>query len=156
MTVYLSRHPSKHEGPAIQAEKLFIDWFTVNIVGDITPKVIGLASSRGPIKSRDSENSERKNVNRVVTVHAPMQAKKDSELVAKSTKRETMASNYQLSTSKISIVYIQTNAENDRTIQKGINLVRNRNKAIIAPLPWRESLFPIQWAKTDYFTWAIV
>ena len=45
-----------------------------------------------------------------------------------------MASNNELSTSKTSNVYIQANAENDRTIQKVINLVRNRNNAIIARL----------------------
>ena len=90
MAVYLSRHPSNYEGTAIQAEKIIHYWFTVNVVGDITPKVKGLESSRGPIKSRESENSERKNVNRALTVHAPAQPNKDSELVVESTRRETM------------------------------------------------------------------
>ena len=104
MAEYLSRHSSKYEGAAIQAEGLFNDWFTVNVVGVITPKVKGLASSRGPNKSRESD-SERKYVNRVLTVHAPTQANKDSELVVESTERETMASNNELTSSKISNVY---------------------------------------------------
>ena len=139
MAGYLSRHPSKYEGVAIQAEKLINHWFTVNVVGDITPKFKGLASSRGPIKLRESYISERKNVNRVLTVHAPTQANKDSELVVKSTERKTMASNNELSTSKICHIYIHTNAEKIWTIQNIINLVRNRNTAIIArPPSWRE------------------
>ena len=42
MADYLSRHPSNYEGASIQAEKLFNDWFTVNVVKDVTPKVKGL------------------------------------------------------------------------------------------------------------------
>ena len=57
-----------------------------------------MASSRGPIKSQESENSERKNVNRELTVHDPTQANKDCELVVELTERETMASNNELST----------------------------------------------------------
>ena len=41
MADYLSRHPSNYEGASIQAEKLFNDWFTVNVVKDVTPKVKG-------------------------------------------------------------------------------------------------------------------
>ena len=41
MADYLSRHPSIYEGASIQAEKLFNDWFTVNMVKDVTPKVKG-------------------------------------------------------------------------------------------------------------------
>ena len=134
------------------------DWFSVNVVGDITPKVKESASSRGPIESRKIENSERKNVNRILTVRAPTQAKEISELVVKSTERETMESNNELSTSNISNVFIQANAENDPTIQKVINLVRNRNNAIIACLPplGGKSLIPFQLAKTEDFTWTIV
>ena len=79
MADYLSRHPSNYEGASIQAEKLFDDWFTVNVVKDVTPKVKGLENWREPIKSRERENSERKDVNRVLTVHAPMQTSKDSQ-----------------------------------------------------------------------------
>ena len=104
MAEYLSRHSAKYEGAAIQAERLFNDWFTVIVVGDTTPKIKGLATSRGPIKSRESD-SERKYVNRVLTVHSPTQANKDSELVVKSTERETMASNNELSSSKNSNIY---------------------------------------------------
>ena len=59
-----------------------------------------------------------------------------------------------MSTSKISNVYIQANAENDRTIQKIINLERNRKNAIIARLPpplGGKSLRPSKLVKTDLF-----
>ena len=53
-----------------------------------------------------------------------------------------MAFNNELASSKISNVYIQANAENDRLIQKVIGLVRSRNNAVIArlPPPWREKI----------------
>ena len=77
-TCYLPRHPfNYYESAAFQAEKLFNDWFTVKVVDDITPNVRGLASSRRPIKSRECENSERKNVSRVLRVHVPTQANKE-------------------------------------------------------------------------------
>ena len=86
MADYLSRHPSNYEGASIQAEKLFNDWFTVNVVKDVTPKVKGLENGRQPIRLRECENSERKNVNSVLTVHAPMQtSKKAKKLVIRKT-----------------------------------------------------------------------
>ena len=140
MADYLSRHPSEYEGASIQAEKLFNDWFTVNVVKDVTPKLSGVQNRREPIKLQGGENSERKNVNRVLTVHAPTQTIKDSHVIAKSSDNELMALNAEMSVSKISDVYIQANAEDDRVIQKVIKLVNNRNNAVIArlPPPWRE------------------
>ena len=51
-----------------------------------------------------------------------------------------MAEAKDLTKSKISSVYVKAIAENDRTIQKVINLVLNKNTAVIArlPPPWRE------------------
>ena len=51
-----------------------------------------------------------------------------------------MAEAKDLTKSKISSVYVKAIAENDGTIQKVINLVLNKNTAVIArlPPPWRE------------------
>ena len=135
MANYLSRHPSEYEGASIQAEKLFNDWFTVNVVMDVMPKMRGLENRRESIKLRGGENSERKNVNRVLTVHAPTQSNKDSDVIAKPSNNELMELNTEMSVSRISDVYIQANAEDDRVIQKVIKLVNNRNNAVIERLP---------------------
>ena len=73
-------------------------------------------------------------------MHAPTQTNKDSELIANPSEKDLMALNTELSSSKISKVYILANAENDHVIQKVISLVQNRNYAIFArfPPPWRE------------------
>ena len=140
MADYLSRHPSNYEGASIQAEKLFNDWFTVNVVKDVTPKVKGLENWRQPIRLRECENSERKNVNSVLTVHAPMQTSKESKEIVNPQNSDEMAFNSEKPVSKISDVHIQANAEDDRIIQKVKSLVQIKNNAIIArlPPPWRE------------------
>ena len=46
MADYLSRHPSKCEGAAIEAEKLWNDWFTVNVVEEISLILPIMASRR--------------------------------------------------------------------------------------------------------------
>ena len=43
MADYLSRHPSEYESSVAKAEKLFNDWFTVNVVKEITPEMKRLA-----------------------------------------------------------------------------------------------------------------
>ena len=158
LAVYLSRHPSEYEGASVQAEKHFNDWFTVNVVKDVTPKLRGLQNRREPIKLRGGENSERKNVNRVLTVHAPTQTIKDSHVIAKSSNNELMALNAEMLVSNISDVYIQANAEDDRVIQKVIKLVNNRNNAVIARLflPGGKNLIHFLLTKPDYFIWTIV
>ena len=64
MTDYLSRHPSEHEGAVAKAEEIFNDWFTINVVDDISLKLPRLADQRKPIKNqntrkRESEKNER-------------------------------------------------------------------------------------------------
>ena len=137
MADYLSKHPSNYEGASVQAEKLFNDWFTVSVVKKVTPKVKGdgLENLREPIKLRERENSERKDVNRVLTVHAPTQTSEDSQEIANPQNSDLMAFNSEKPVSKISDVYIQANAEDDRIIQKVKSLVQNKNNAILAPLP---------------------
>ena len=54
MAEYLSRHPSECEGSVAKAEELFNDWFTVNVVKEITPEMKRLADWRKPIRSQES------------------------------------------------------------------------------------------------------
>ena len=49
MADYQSRHPSEYEGVVAKAEYLFIDWFTVNVLDEISPKLSRLACQRKPI-----------------------------------------------------------------------------------------------------------
>ena len=158
MADYLSRHPSNYEDASIQAEELFNDWFTVNVVKDVTPKVKGLENWRQPIRSRECENSERKDVNRVLTVHAPMQTSNESKEIVNPQNSDVMAFNSEKPVSKISDVYIQANAEDDRIIQKVKSLVQNKNNAIIARLPLLggKSLIHFPLVTMGYFTWTTV
>ena len=55
---------------------------------------------------------------------------------------ETMVDQRDLANSKISNVYVQANYQSDKTIQKIIRLVKDRNVAVISrlPPPWSEKL----------------
>ena len=107
---------------------------------ELSPKLPRLADQRKPIKMRESVKVKRTNASGVLTVHEPVQTINLRREVAKTPISETMAEFKDLSNSKISNDYVKANAENDRTIQKVIQLVRNRNNAVIArlPPPWRE------------------
>ena len=54
---------------------------------------------------------------------------------ANSSEHAPMAKQKNLTNSKISQVHVGANVENDRLIQKVINLVENKNAAVIARLP---------------------
>ena len=54
-----------------------------------------------------------------------MQTSKDSHVFANPQNSDLMAFNYEKPVSRISDFYIQANAEDDRIIQKGKNLVQN-------------------------------
>ena len=140
MADYLSRHPSEYEGAVAKAEELFNGWFTINVVDEISPKLPRLAHQREPIKMRESAKVKRTNASGVLTVHEPVQTINLRREVAKTPISETMAEFKDLSNSKTSNDYVKANAENDRTIHKIIQLVRNRKIAVIArlPPPWRE------------------
>ena len=142
MADYLSRHPSEYEGAVAKAEDLFNDWFTVNVLDEISPKLPRLADQRKPIKLRENEMVKRMNTSGVLTVHETVQTIKAISEVAETPINAKMAEAKDLSNSKISNVYVKANAENDRLIQKVIHLVKNSNNAIIArlPPPWRERL----------------
>ena len=73
MADYLSRHPSEYEGSVAKAEELFNDWFTVNVVKEITPELKQLADQRKPIRTQESLKAEQRQNSRVLSVHAPMQ-----------------------------------------------------------------------------------
>ena len=92
------------------------------------------------VSQSKSEKVKRTNASGVLTVHEPVQTIKVRKEVAKTPISETMAEFKDLSNSKISNDYVKANAEIYRTIQKVIQLVQNRNNAVIArlPPPWRE------------------
>ena len=69
MADYLSRHPSEYEGAVAKAEDLFIDWFTINVSDEISPKLPQLVKSCKSIKSRESTNAKRKVTSGVLTIH---------------------------------------------------------------------------------------
>ena len=60
---YLSRHPSELKGGKIQAEILWNDWFTVNVVKNF--KAVSVKGSTRAERSRKNEsvNEKKKNVN---------------------------------------------------------------------------------------------
>ena len=93
-----------------------------------------------PIRSQESKKVQLMQANKILSVHAPMQTNSELEK-AKIVDKQLieMAEAKDLTKSKITI-YVQAYAENDRTIQKVINLVLNKNTAVIArlPPPWRE------------------
>ena len=68
-----------------------------------------------------------------------MQTNSALESLTSVKKLPTMAEAKDLPNSKIRSVYVKANAENDRVIQKEINLVQNKKSAVIAslPPPWR-------------------
>ena len=140
MADYLCRHPSEFDSSVAKAEELFNDWFTVNVVKEITPELKQLADQRKPIRAQESLKAEQKRNSRVLSAHAPMQTNSALEYLTSVKKLPTIAEAKDLPNSKISSVYVKASAENDRVIQKVINLVQNKNLAVIArlPLPWRE------------------
>ena len=127
MADYLSRHPSEYEGSVAKAE-LFNDWFTVNVVKEVTPEMKRLADWRKPIKSHESKKVQHTQENKVLSIQAPMQidSKVEREKAVDKQLIE-MAEAKDLTKSKISSVYVKAIAENYRTIQKVINLVSNKN-----------------------------
>ena len=141
MADYLSRHPSEYEGSVVKAEELFNDWFTVNVVKEITPQLKQLAEQRDPIRVQESLKAKQRVKSKVLSVHAPMQTNNALESAHADKQLEPKkAESANSPNSKISSVYIKANAENDRVIQKVIRLVQNKNAAVIARLtpPWRE------------------
>ena len=136
MAEYLSRHPSPYEGNVVKAEELFNNWFTINVIDGITPTLNKAmrAESAKPIKS---QNRNKESNTQVLTVHASVHTLTQSKQVDQLKDTEKMAD---LANSKISKVYVQANYESDKTIQKVIRLVKDRNVAVISrlPPPWRE------------------
>ena len=87
-----------------------------------------------------SQNGEKELNTQVLTVHASVHKSNQSKQAAKIQEGQTMAEQRNLANSKISNVYVQANCESDKTIQKVIRLVKDRNSSVISrlPPPWRE------------------
>ena len=122
---YLSRHPLENEGAVAKAEDLFTDWFTVNVLEEISPKLPRLADQRKPIKLRENEMVKRMNTSCVLAVHEPVQTFRAISEVAETPINAKMAEAKDLSNSKNSNVYVKANAENDRLIQNFFHLLKN-------------------------------
>ena len=135
MADYLSRHPSEFEGSEAKAEELFNDWFTVNVVKEITPELKQLADQRKPIRAQESLKAGQKRNSRVLSVHAPTQTNIALESLTSVKKLPTMAEAKDLPNSKISSVYVEANAENDRDIQKVIHSVQKKFRRDCPPAP---------------------
>ena len=135
----LSRHPSPYEGNVVKAEEMFKNWFTINVIDGITP-TLNKAKQINVAKPIRSQNGEKELNTQVLTVHASVHKFNQSKQVAKLQEGQTMAEQRNLANSKISNVYVQANYESDKTIQKGIRLVKDRNASAISrlPPPWRE------------------
>ena len=86
------------------------------------------------------QESEKRLNTKVLTVHEPVHNLSQSEQVAKLPESKLMACRNDLAKSRISRLYVQANYEADKTIQKIIKLVKERNAAVISrlPPPWRE------------------
>ena len=76
----------------------------------------------------------------MLTTHETVQTTDSRKEAVKTPFKEAITEFEDLSKSKISNDYVKANAENDRSIQKNIQLFKNRDNAVIArlPPPWRE------------------
>ena len=129
MADYLSRHESDYEESEAKAEEFFNDWFTVNVVKEISPKFKRLADTQEPIKLQENTEVKHKRKSEVLTDQKRMQTITASMQSATSSEHMPMAEQKTLANSKVSQVYVRANVENDRLIQKVINRVQNRNAA---------------------------
>ena len=84
---------------------------------------------------RENTKVKQKGKSEVLTVQKRMQTITASMQSANSSEHVPMAEQKTLANSKISQVYVRANVENDRLVQKVINLVQNRNAAVIARPP---------------------
>ena len=86
------------------------------------------------------QESEKRLNTKVLTVHEPVHNLSQSEQVAKLPESKLMACRNDLANSRISRFYVQANYEADKTIQKVIKLVKERNATVVSrlPPPWRE------------------
>ena len=139
MAGYLSRHPSPYEGNVEKVEEMFNKWFTFNVINEIKPT---LNKAKRTIESKliNSQNSEKELNTQVLTVHASVHKVNQSKQVDKLAESKTMAEQHDLENSKMSTVCVQANYEMNKTIQKVIRLVKDREVAVISLLPpkWRE------------------
>ena len=108
MADYLSRHPSPYEGNVVEADELFNNWFTINVIDGFTP-TLNKAKRKNVAKPIRSQNGEKELNTQVLTVHAPVDKMNQSKQVEKTQERETMAQQRDIANSKISNVYVQAN-----------------------------------------------
>ena len=159
MAEYWSRHPSELQEAVLNAETLWIEWFTVNSVislNDVgekneasseqskpaecvnesfTVNRIKEAKQREPIKARDGLNSRGT-------------SKKYCFITARTRKKSQSPSIKLLNEKLLPANYIA-----DKLTQRVIRLSKNFNKTRSTRLesPWREKLYPILLDYRDFF-----
>ena len=116
MADYLSRHPSEDEGSVAKAEELLSNWFTVDVVKEITPELKQLSYQRKPIRAQERLKAKQRQNSIVLSVHAPTQTNSGLESIKIDEQLPTMVEAKDLPISKISSVYVKANAENNLVI----------------------------------------
>ena len=133
-------------------KSLFKGWFTITAEEVTKGKEQTLLTKRnGPIKTRDSYSTKRKvhvwdeSVNILTIVISVPNHKLDQNGKLNSNANSIEMDNFnetdqELSSSRISKVYVRANYDKDRTLQKIIGLLKERNATQISrlPPPWRE------------------
>ena len=153
---YLSRHPSDLEGSTIQAEQLWKEWFTVNVLSQIDAISVNeakpMVEQKGKVLTRTRESvlkveseseNERQSSGENAKQRQPIKSKHSQN------KNETIKStgaynplNGQVdsesmftSINKINESFLPANYEADKNLQKVINLVKTREGGKISRLP---------------------
>ena len=131
-------------------------WFTINVVDENVPPLSRkLANENEPIRIKIEGKRNSSVKKSVVTVHTPMQSSGISKQNTKVQISGKMSEERDLSKSKISQNYIQTNYENDRNIRKIIRLIKDKNPAVISrlPPPGKRNSIQLAWTRKTYYTW---
>ena len=152
---YLSRHPSNLEGSTIQAEQLWNEWFTVNVISQfdaisvdeakpmVDPKGKVLTRTRESVLKVESERRENaKQRQPIKSEHG----QNKNETIKRSgaynpSKGQVDSESIFTSISKINEAFLPANYEADKNLQKVINLVKTREgggEISRLPSPWRE------------------
>ena len=120
MANYLSRHPSQYEELSIKTEETFNDWFTINVVKEVAPKLhkAEFAKMDKPIRSQKNKAREIEAINENLIVHASAHKFNESKQVDKSQQASSMASESITPKPKKNKVYIQANYEADKSFNK--------------------------------------
>ena len=144
---YLSRHPSNLEGSTIQAEQLWNEWFTVNVISQfdaisvdeakpmVDPKGKVLTRTRESVLKVESESdNERQSSGENAKQRQPIKSEhgqNKNETIKRSgaynpSNGQVDSESMFTSSSKINEAFLPANYQADKNLQKVINLVKTR------------------------------